>query len=195
MIYELDPVDVIEVAAVGEPGKRRFFLLASGQGRTLTLACEKTQVQALIVRLHQMMEAQGVDTGGRAPSSAALAPGEPEWQVGETGVTSGNSPGRPAVGPLLAEPPAGGRVLAAGGGRAHRGPAPMPALRPAHGPRRPPLPGLQRCPADLLSAGCRTGGRRSDSWRTCPRWSCWASCGVPRTTPSWPGCSRIHPTG
>ena len=83
MIYELDPVDVIEVAAVGEPGKRRFFLLASGQGRTLTLACEKTQVQALIVRLHQMMEAQGVDTGGRAPSSAALAPGEPEWQVGQ----------------------------------------------------------------------------------------------------------------
>ena len=86
MIYELDPVDVIEVAAVGEPGKRRFFLLASGQGRTLTLACEKTQVQALIVRLHQMMEAQGVDTEGRAPSSAALAPGEPEWQVGEMGL-------------------------------------------------------------------------------------------------------------
>ena len=86
MIYELDPVDAIEVAAVGEPGRRRFFLLASGQGRTMTLACEKTQVQALIARLHQMMEAQGVDAEGRAPSGAALAPGEPEWQVGEMGL-------------------------------------------------------------------------------------------------------------
>ena len=49
MIFELDPVDALEVAAVGEPGQRRFFLLAAGQGRTLTLACEKAQIQALIV--------------------------------------------------------------------------------------------------------------------------------------------------
>ncbi len=85
MIYELDPVDAIEVAAIGEPGQRRFFLLAAGQGRTLTLACEKAQIQALIVRLHQMMEAQGVETKGRG-TAAALAPGEPEWQVGEMGL-------------------------------------------------------------------------------------------------------------
>src|SRR5712692_6298024 len=85
MIYELDPVDAIEIAAIGEPGKRRFFLLAAGQGRTLTLACEKAQIQALIVRLHQMMEAQGVEGGGYSRTSA-LAPGEPEWQVGEMGL-------------------------------------------------------------------------------------------------------------
>jgi uncharacterized repeat protein (TIGR03847 family) len=85
VIYELDPVDAIEVAAVGEPGQRRFFLLAAGRGRTLTLACEKAQIQALMVRLHQMMEAQGVVTGGHGRASA-LAPGEPEWQVGELGL-------------------------------------------------------------------------------------------------------------
>ena len=45
-----------------------------------------TAFQALIARLHQMMEAQGVDAEGRAPSGAALAPGEPEWQVGEMGL-------------------------------------------------------------------------------------------------------------
>ena len=86
MIFELDPVDAIEVAAIGEPGQRRFFLLAAGQGRTLTLACEKAQIQALIVRLHQMMEAQGIEAEGQAPAAAALAPGEPEWQVGEMGL-------------------------------------------------------------------------------------------------------------
>lgn len=86
MIYELDPVEAIAVAAIGEPGHRQFFLMASGQGRTLTLACEKAQIQALIVRLHQMMDAQGVEVEGKAASSRRLQPGEPEWQVAEMGL-------------------------------------------------------------------------------------------------------------
>ncbi|HSS76392.1 MAG TPA: DUF3090 family protein [Thermoanaerobaculia bacterium] len=102
-IYELDPVDRIAVAAVGEPGQRRFFLLATGSGRTLTLGCEKSQIQALIVRLHQMLEAQmtgdvsasgegGAERRmGRLESSSTeaasdAAPGEPEWQIGEMGL-------------------------------------------------------------------------------------------------------------
>jgi uncharacterized repeat protein (TIGR03847 family) len=86
VIYELDPVDAINAAALGEPGQRRFFLLASGKGRTLTLACEKSQLQALITRLGQMMEAQGIAPEGRATGAGALQPGEPEWQVGEMGL-------------------------------------------------------------------------------------------------------------
>jgi uncharacterized repeat protein (TIGR03847 family) len=85
-IFELDPVDEIAVVAVGQPGQRQFFLLAKGRGRTLTLACEKAQIQALIVRLHQMMEAQGIQAPERASRRGALAPGEPEWQVGEMGL-------------------------------------------------------------------------------------------------------------
>jgi len=87
-IYELDPVDRIEVAAVGEPGQRRFFLLATGSGRTLTLSCEKSQIQALIVRLHQMLEAQQIETPEHAAeaASAGPVPGDPEWQIGEMGL-------------------------------------------------------------------------------------------------------------
>ncbi len=85
-IFELDPVDAIAVAAIGQPGQRRFFLLATGSGRTLTLACEKSQIQALILRLHQMMEAQGIEMPERPPKDPALVPGEPEWQVGEMGL-------------------------------------------------------------------------------------------------------------
>ena len=85
MVYELDPVDSIAVAAVGEPGHRNFFLMASGQGRTLTLACEKAQIQALIVRLHQMMDAQGIEVEGSA-AGAGLQPGQPEWAVAEMGL-------------------------------------------------------------------------------------------------------------
>ena len=85
-IFELDPVDDIAVAAVGEPGQRRFFLLAKGRGRTLTLTCEKAQIQALIVRVHQMLEAQGIEQAERVGREARLSPGEPEWQVGEMGL-------------------------------------------------------------------------------------------------------------
>jgi uncharacterized repeat protein (TIGR03847 family) len=87
-IYELDPVDAIAVSAVGEPGQRRFFLLATGSGRTLTLGCEKAQIQALLARLHQMLEAQQIETpdDGPAPDVTPSAPGDPEWQIGEMGL-------------------------------------------------------------------------------------------------------------
>src|SRR5258708_31281377 len=85
-IFELDPVDDIAVVAVGEPGQRRFFLRAKGRGRTRTLNCEKAQIQALIVRLHQMLEAQGIELVERAAGEPGLSPGEPEWQVGEMGL-------------------------------------------------------------------------------------------------------------
>jgi uncharacterized repeat protein (TIGR03847 family) len=91
-IYELDPVDSIAVAAVGEPGHRRFFLLATGSGRTLTLGCEKAQIQALLVRVNQMLEAQQIETPdepaqapGGTPGSGSV-PGEAEWQIGEMGL-------------------------------------------------------------------------------------------------------------
>ncbi|HKW07972.1 MAG TPA: DUF3090 family protein [Candidatus Dormibacteraeota bacterium] len=85
-IYELDPVDRIAVAAVGEPGQRRFFLLASGSGRTMTLGCEKSQIQALVVRLHQMLEAQRIEAPQATVTGGGDSPGEPEWQIGEMGL-------------------------------------------------------------------------------------------------------------
>ena len=85
-IFELDPVDRIAVAAVGQPGQRQFFLVASGLGRQLTLTCEKSQIQALIVRLNQMMESQGIPAAENARATGGLVPGEPEWQVGELGL-------------------------------------------------------------------------------------------------------------
>ncbi|HEX9362903.1 MAG TPA: DUF3090 domain-containing protein [Candidatus Dormibacteraeota bacterium] len=87
-IYELDPVDRIAIAAVGEPGQRRFFLQATGSGHTLTLGCEKGQIQALVLRLHQMLEAQQIENPEPAgePAPVAEEPVEPEWQIGEMGL-------------------------------------------------------------------------------------------------------------
>jgi uncharacterized repeat protein (TIGR03847 family) len=85
-IFELDPVDRIAVAAVGQPGQRQFYLLATGSGRQLTLACEKAQIQALLVRLNQMLETQGIEAADHPAASSFLEPGQPEWQVGEMGL-------------------------------------------------------------------------------------------------------------
>ena len=85
-IYELDPVDRIAIAAVGSPGQRKFFLLAAGSGRTLTLGCEKSQIQALVLRLHQMLEAQQIESQDQAVSDTSPEPGDPEWQIGEMGL-------------------------------------------------------------------------------------------------------------
>ncbi len=85
-IFELDPVEEIAIAAVGQPGQRQFFLLASGGGRTLTLTCEKSQIQALLVRLQQMIAAQGIEAAEASATDQNLQPGEPEWQVGEMGL-------------------------------------------------------------------------------------------------------------
>src|SRR2546430_16390279 len=87
-IYELDPVDRIAIAAVGEPGQRRFFLQATGSGRTLTLACEKGQIQALVVRLHQVLEASQIVSpkdAAAANSSPGPATGVSESQIRESG--------------------------------------------------------------------------------------------------------------
>jgi uncharacterized repeat protein (TIGR03847 family) len=86
-IYELDPVDRIAVTAVGQPGERRFFLMASGSGHTLTLGCEKSQIQALIVRLQQMLEAQQLEVPESSePTDSSPEPGDPSWQIGEMGL-------------------------------------------------------------------------------------------------------------
>src|SRR5260370_34563603 len=79
-IFELDPTEHIAVAAVGQPGRRQFFLLASGAGRTLTLSCEKSQIHALIVRLQQMIATQGIEAVPPTARASRLPPGSPPWQ-------------------------------------------------------------------------------------------------------------------
>ena len=124
-IYELDPVDAISVAAVGEPGQRRFYLLASGSGRTMTLGCEKAQIQALIVRLHQMLEAQKIEAPEEAPAATdAAAPGDPEWQIGEMGL--GYHEARQMFVLVASEGLAVGQTVVASEGAAGEQPEPAP---------------------------------------------------------------------
>ena len=86
--FELEAVDLIAAAAVGDPGRRQFFLLAREGAQDMTLACEKFHIQGLLTRARQLLEAQEL------PSETTLRPGagdvppvgESDWSIGELGL-------------------------------------------------------------------------------------------------------------
>ena len=54
--YDLDPVTRITAHAVGEPGKRVFYLQARHDRQLVSLICEKEQVRALAQAINQLLE-------------------------------------------------------------------------------------------------------------------------------------------
>ena len=58
---EFDPVDTIAAGAVGEPGRRAFFIQASKDGQVLSVLVEKEQVAILAERLAQLLEQMSGD--------------------------------------------------------------------------------------------------------------------------------------
>ena len=79
---EFDPVDRIAAGAVGEPGRRTFFIQAAKAGQVLSVVVEKEQVAILAERLGQLLEQVEAATG----SGTADVPGdddEPDPEAGE----------------------------------------------------------------------------------------------------------------
>ena len=86
--FELESVDRIAAAAVGEPGSRQFYLLARDGKEEMTLACEKFHIQGLLTRARQLLEAQELPDAKLTPGpgKAPLDVGEPDWSIGELGL-------------------------------------------------------------------------------------------------------------
>jgi uncharacterized repeat protein (TIGR03847 family) len=85
--FELESVEMIAAAAVGEPGKRHFFLLAKEGAEQVTLACEKFHLQGLLTRARELLDAQEVPTEGKPDPAPAIADvGEADWAIGELGL-------------------------------------------------------------------------------------------------------------
>jgi uncharacterized repeat protein (TIGR03847 family) len=86
--FELPRPERFTAGTIGEPGQRVFFLQASGDGRLVTLKCEKQQVGALAEHLAALLadlplpgeeEIVATDVDFVEPSFA-------EWVVGRMGV-------------------------------------------------------------------------------------------------------------
>ncbi|MEU5836097.1 MULTISPECIES: DUF3090 domain-containing protein [Streptomyces] len=74
-VFLYDPPDRFVAGTVGLPGRRTFFLQASGQGRTTSVALEKAQVEALAERIDELLDEVVRRSGGSAPVPA-VAPSE-----------------------------------------------------------------------------------------------------------------------
>lgn len=79
-VFLFDPPDRFVAGTVGLPGRRTFFLQASSEGRTTSVAVEKTQVEALAERVDELLDEVVRRSGGNAPVPA-VAPSE----VADTG--------------------------------------------------------------------------------------------------------------
>ena len=85
--YDLPDVDRFTAGAVGEPGKRVFFLQAVAAGEVVTVQCEKTQVSALGAYLAQLLSDLPAPDVTSVPSELELVePLEPVWIAGPIGV-------------------------------------------------------------------------------------------------------------
>lgn len=83
--FELDAVDWITAGAVGEPGRRTFYVQARQDGELVVLLVEKAQVrllaqlsQELLARVDVTVTPDDLDTKGQA----LVDPAVPAWRAG-----------------------------------------------------------------------------------------------------------------
>jgi uncharacterized repeat protein (TIGR03847 family) len=87
---ELDPVERITAAAVGEPGARTFYLQARKDEVLVSLLLEKQQVALLSMHVDELLERVGAPQeaeSGPEPGTLDLEePITPEFRVGQIGL-------------------------------------------------------------------------------------------------------------
>lgn len=88
-----DPTRFV-VGTVGRPGERVFFVQASGDGRTVSVRCEKQQAQILSERMGALLDEVAAKADPTVPPAARTVddleplemPVDPEFQVGTMGL-------------------------------------------------------------------------------------------------------------
>jgi len=94
-LFVFDPPERFVAGTVGQPGDRTFYLQASGDGRTVSVALEKVQVQVLAERLGELLEEVRRRGVGEVPAAVPRAledtapldaPVEEEFRVSTMGL-------------------------------------------------------------------------------------------------------------
>src|SRR5687768_4184716 len=76
--FDLNPVQYIVADAMGEPGKRRFFLQARAHSRLVSVVLEKQEVGQLAIAILQLLEELEKRYPQLPQSSSRHAPLHPE---------------------------------------------------------------------------------------------------------------------
>jgi uncharacterized repeat protein (TIGR03847 family) len=91
-VHLFDRPDRFIAGTVGEPGDRAFYLQATSEGRTVTVALEKLQVSLLADRLEELLGEVQRRLGVAAPkpaeddNAALVMPVDEEFRVGAMGL-------------------------------------------------------------------------------------------------------------
>ncbi len=91
-VHDLNPVSQIVADAIGEPGKRTFFLQASAGANMVSLVLEKAEVNSLALSVLQLLEELEKQYPDLPPASArgvrlhVEPPSEPAFRVGELSI-------------------------------------------------------------------------------------------------------------
>jgi uncharacterized repeat protein (TIGR03847 family) len=87
--FELDPVDRLTAAAVGEPGQRSFYLQARKGDVVVSMLLEKQQVALLSAHIEELLERVGPPDEAGEPDIDSLdleEPVVPEFRIGRIGL-------------------------------------------------------------------------------------------------------------
>jgi uncharacterized repeat protein (TIGR03847 family) len=79
--FDFEKVSRVTAGAIGEPGKRAFYLQVRQGGEIISLALEKDQLRLLAERLHELLP-DTTPTAGRAPDMTLEQPLTAAWRVG-----------------------------------------------------------------------------------------------------------------
>src|SRR5260370_5603725 len=80
--FDYEQVERVTAGAIGEPGKREFYLQLRAAGQLVSLALEKDQLRALTERLQEVFSRVPVPPAGRLADMALEQPVTPRWRVG-----------------------------------------------------------------------------------------------------------------
>src|SRR2546430_4495004 len=80
--FDFEQVARVTTGAVGEPGKRAFYLQVRTDAELVSLAIEKDQLKALSERLQEVFSRVPVPPAGGLPDMALEQPITPVWRVG-----------------------------------------------------------------------------------------------------------------
>ena len=85
--YDFEDAEGFATGAIGRPGERTFYVQIRGEGRTISVKCEKQQVAALSEYLRNML-ADMPDVSGSTDSSTATlqSPVEQDFVLGSVGL-------------------------------------------------------------------------------------------------------------
>lgn len=93
-LWEFDGVSRLATGAIGEPGRRTFYIQVRSDDTVLSIKCEKQQVATISAHLRNLLKDLPEPAGPSPDASFVLDPSMPDFVLGTVGLGYDRSGGR-----------------------------------------------------------------------------------------------------